>query len=109
MQIGAQRAGPSFACPSCAASTPPNSSPRLLAGVQVGSSPFSACAAPLASVCSLCSVYLQDLYVDTTGFPEKMSNGVLKDCGDKEAMAVPEKGPVCQGSSPTFTLQETSL
>ena len=45
----------------------------------------------------------------TTGFPEKMSNGVLKDCGDKEAMAVPEKGPVCQGSSPTFTLQETSL
>ncbi|XP_024408333.1 sodium-dependent multivitamin transporter [Desmodus rotundus] len=53
--------------------------------------------------------YSQDLYVDTTGFPEKMSNGVLKDCGDKEAMAVPEKGPVCQGSSPTFTLQETSL
>ena len=55
VQRGAQRAGPSFACPSCAASTPPNSSPRLLAGVQVGSSPFSACAAPLASVCSLCS------------------------------------------------------
>ncbi|XP_045700407.1 sodium-dependent multivitamin transporter [Phyllostomus hastatus] len=53
--------------------------------------------------------YSQGPSVDTAGSPEKMSNGTLKGCGDKEAVAVPEEGPVCQGSSPTFTLQETSL
>ncbi|XP_054424630.1 sodium-dependent multivitamin transporter [Pteronotus mesoamericanus] len=56
--------------------------------------------------CKTCS---QDLSVDTRGFPEKMSNGMLKGCGEKEAMAVPEEGPVYQGSSPTCILQETSL
>ncbi|KAF6106313.1 solute carrier family 5 member 6 [Phyllostomus discolor] len=53
--------------------------------------------------------YSQGPSVNTAGSPEKMSNGMLKGCGDKEAVAVPEEGPVCQGSSPTFTLQETSL
>lgn len=53
--------------------------------------------------------YSQDPAVDTTGFPEKMSNGMLQGCGDKEAVAVPEEGPVCRGSSPAFTLQETPL
>lgn len=53
--------------------------------------------------------YSQDPSVDPAGFPEKMSNGMLRGCGDGEAMDVPEEGPVCQGSSPTFILQETSL
>ncbi|KAF6104101.1 hypothetical protein HJG60_011148 [Phyllostomus discolor] len=53
--------------------------------------------------------YSQGPSVDTAGSPEKMSNGMLKGGGDKEAVAVPEEGPACQGSSPTFTLQETSL
>ncbi|XP_036118979.1 sodium-dependent multivitamin transporter isoform X1 [Molossus molossus] len=55
-----------------------------------------------------CRSYSQDLSEDTTVFPEKMNNGVLKGRRD-EALAVPEEGPVHQGSSPTFILQETSL
>lgn len=65
--------------------------PRLLAFL-----PMS-CQRPLH-----CKSYSQDLPVDTTVFPEKMSNGMLKGSGDKE-------GPGHQGSSPTFILQETSL
>ncbi|XP_037384247.1 sodium-dependent multivitamin transporter [Talpa occidentalis] len=53
--------------------------------------------------CRSCS---QDICVDNTMFPEKMSNGMLR---DKEAVAVPEEGSAQQGSSPTFILQETSL
>ncbi|XP_019304856.1 sodium-dependent multivitamin transporter isoform X1 [Panthera pardus] len=57
-----------------------------------------------------CKSYSQvDLSVDTPAFPEKMSNGMLKNSRDKEAMAVPEEGSAHQGSSPTFILQETSL
>ncbi|XP_049508352.1 sodium-dependent multivitamin transporter [Panthera uncia] len=56
-----------------------------------------------------CKSYSQDLSVDTSAFPEKMSNGMLKNSRDKEAMAVPEEGSAHQGSSPTFILQETSL
>ncbi|XP_066122839.1 sodium-dependent multivitamin transporter isoform X1 [Saccopteryx bilineata] len=56
-----------------------------------------------------CRGYSQDLSVDSTMFPEKMSNGMLKGSRDKEATAGPEEGPVHQGSSPTFILQETSL
>ncbi|XP_016064969.1 PREDICTED: sodium-dependent multivitamin transporter isoform X2 [Miniopterus natalensis] len=72
--------------------------PRLLAFL-----PMS-CQKPLH-----CKSYSQDLPVDTTVFPEKMSNGMLKGSGDEEAMAGPEEGPGHQGSSPTFILQETSL
>ncbi|XP_032705439.1 sodium-dependent multivitamin transporter isoform X1 [Lontra canadensis] len=57
-----------------------------------------------------CTSYSQvDLSVDTATFPEKMSNGMLKNGRDKEAMAVPEEGSAHQGNSPTFILQETSL
>ncbi|XP_039094427.1 sodium-dependent multivitamin transporter isoform X1 [Hyaena hyaena] len=57
-----------------------------------------------------CESYSQvDLSVDTPAFPEKMSNGMLKNSRDKEAMAVPEEGSAHQGNSPTFILQETSL
>ncbi|XP_060506920.1 sodium-dependent multivitamin transporter isoform X1 [Panthera onca] len=57
-----------------------------------------------------CKSYSQvDLSVDTPAFPEKMSNGMLKNSRDKEAVAVPEEGSAHQGSSPTFILQETSL
>lgn len=56
-----------------------------------------------------CKSYSQDLSVDTAVFPEKMSNGVLKGSKDKEARPVAEEGPVHQGRSPTFILQETSL
>lgn len=56
-----------------------------------------------------CTSYSQDLSVDTATFPEKMSNGMLKNSRDKEAMAVPEEGSAHQGNSPTFILQETSL
>lgn len=47
--------------------------------------------------------------MDTATFPEKMSNGMLKNGRDKETMAVPEEGSAHQGNSPTFILQETSL
>ncbi|XP_072794145.1 sodium-dependent multivitamin transporter isoform X2 [Vicugna pacos] len=56
-----------------------------------------------------CKTRSQDLSVDTTAFPEKMSNGVLRGSRDKEAMAVAEEGSAHQGISPTFILQETSL
>uniref|UniRef100_G1L4V5 Sodium-dependent multivitamin transporter n=1 Tax=Ailuropoda melanoleuca TaxID=9646 RepID=G1L4V5_AILME len=56
-----------------------------------------------------CISYSQDLSVDTAAFPEKMSNGMLKNSRDKEAVAVPEEGSARQGNSPTFILQETSL
>ncbi|XP_008698546.1 sodium-dependent multivitamin transporter isoform X1 [Ursus maritimus] len=57
-----------------------------------------------------CISYSQvDLSVDTAAFPEKMSNGTLKNSRDKEAVAVPEEGSAHQGNSPTFILQETSL
>ncbi|XP_022376059.1 sodium-dependent multivitamin transporter isoform X2 [Enhydra lutris kenyoni] len=57
-----------------------------------------------------CTSYSQvDLSVDIATFPEKMSNGMLKNGRDKEAMAVPEEGSAHQGNSPTFILQETSL
>ncbi|CAD7676454.1 unnamed protein product [Nyctereutes procyonoides] len=56
-----------------------------------------------------CISYSQvDLSADTAAFPEKMSNGMLKNSGD-EAVAVPEEGSAHQGNSPTFILQETSL
>lgn len=49
----------------------------------------------------------EDLALDNSIFPEKMSNGTLRDMDDKEA-PVPE-GPLApQGTSP-FILQETSL
>ncbi|XP_025723706.1 sodium-dependent multivitamin transporter isoform X4 [Callorhinus ursinus] len=56
-----------------------------------------------------CISYSQDLSVDTATFPEKMSNGMLKNSRDKEVMAVPEESSAHQGNSPTFILQETSL
>nr|XP_021553187.1 sodium-dependent multivitamin transporter isoform X2 [Neomonachus schauinslandi] len=56
-----------------------------------------------------CISYSQDLSVDTPTFPEKMSNGMLKNSRDKEVMAVPEESSAHQGNSPTFILQETSL
>ncbi|XP_006880657.1 PREDICTED: sodium-dependent multivitamin transporter [Elephantulus edwardii] len=56
--------------------------------------------------CGSCS---QDLPVDTAAFPEKMSNGMLWDGRDKEALAVPEEGSPHQPSGPTFIVQETSL
>lgn len=50
----------------------------------------------------------EDLSLDNSIFPEKMSNGTLRDMDEKEA-PVPE-GPLApQGNSPTFILQETSL
>lgn len=55
-----------------------------------------------------CISYSQDLSADTAAFPEKMSNGMLKNSRD-EAVAVPEEGSAHQGNSPTFILQETSL
>lgn len=87
----------------------------LLTRIGAGSLTFSA-RVPSLPLCllftptpSLCSVCLQDLSVDPTMFPEKMSNGMLQGSRDQEAMAVAEDGPTCQGSSPTFILQETSL
>ncbi|XP_032247518.1 sodium-dependent multivitamin transporter isoform X2 [Halichoerus grypus] len=56
-----------------------------------------------------CISYSQDLSVDTATFPEKMSNGMLKNSRDKEVTAVPEESSAHQGNSPTFILQETSL
>ncbi|KAI5125225.1 Sodium-Dependent Multivitamin Transporter [Manis pentadactyla] len=56
-----------------------------------------------------CKSYSQELSVDTTTFPEKMRNGMLGGSSDKEAMVVPEAAAACQGSSPTFIVQETSL
>ncbi|XP_008582870.1 PREDICTED: sodium-dependent multivitamin transporter isoform X2 [Galeopterus variegatus] len=53
--------------------------------------------------CRSCS---QDLPPDTSQFPEKMLNGVLRDSRE-EAMA--KDSSAYQGSSPTFILQETSL
>ncbi|EPY77394.1 hypothetical protein CB1_001264024 [Camelus ferus] len=47
---------------------------------------------------------IKDLSVDTTAFPEKMSNRVLRGSRDKEAMAVAEEGSAHQGISPTFIL-----
>ncbi|XP_019590905.2 sodium-dependent multivitamin transporter isoform X1 [Rhinolophus sinicus] len=55
-----------------------------------------------------CKSYSQDLPEDTAVFPEKMSNGILKDSGDREATPVAEEGPAHQESSPAI-LQETSL
>ncbi|KAB1267309.1 Sodium-dependent multivitamin transporter [Camelus dromedarius] len=51
-----------------------------------------------------CKTRSQDLSVDTTAFPEKMSNRVLRGSRDKEAMAVAEEGSAHQGISPTFIL-----
>lgn len=55
-----------------------------------------------------CKSHSQDFFGDPTGFPEKMSNGMLKGIRD-EAVAEPEEGPVHPGRSPTFVVQETSL
>lgn len=58
--------------------------------------------------CEACAQ--KDLSADSTMFPEKMSNGTLRDSGEKEGVVpVPESPPGQQGSSPTFILQETSL
>ncbi|XP_037668543.1 sodium-dependent multivitamin transporter [Choloepus didactylus] len=51
--------------------------------------------------CKGCS---QDLLTDTSMFPEKISNGIVRGSSYKEAAAVSEAG-----QSPTFILQETSL
>ncbi|KAM9635842.1 sodium-dependent multivitamin transporter isoform 1-T8 [Trichechus inunguis] len=52
-----------------------------------------------------CKSYSQDLPTDTAVFSEKTSNGILWGSGDKKE----EDRSSHKGSSPTFTLQETSL
>ncbi|XP_055979694.1 sodium-dependent multivitamin transporter [Sorex fumeus] len=52
----------------------------------------------------------EDLSMDSAMFPEKMSNGTLRDSGKKEPVTRAPAGPAGQpASSPTFVLQETSL
>lgn len=55
-----------------------------------------------------CSLSPQDLSLENSVFPEKMSNGTLRDMDEKEA-PVPQGPLALQENSPTFILQETSL